>query len=201
MSIIQTRKELEDFANGNLGFYGLDLSRISSVFIAQIKLLYEEGILDTFEILDEVQYLEGIRENSHCKNVSTFKREPLKGLHKKHFPNARYLIKNISNHFGYQYGGNKKFTKLIDSAMSRNTSGYVDQEFTNYIAHYGTVGAISDRTKNGNITGEWIVFQTHNEKNYYLTLGWHEEGDENIFERVKHAYQIDFPILQNALNK
>ena len=33
------------------------------------------------------------------------------------------------------------------------------------------------------MSGEWIVFQKYNEKNYYLTLAAHDEGDENIFKR------------------
>lgn len=190
-----TRHDLENFAANELSFYGLDISRISSIFIAQIIQLETSRSISTFSILDEVKFLEGIRKQSSSQAASTFKKEPLKGLMKKHFTNARFILKNLGAHFGYEFGGNKKLDTLISKAFEQNTLGHVDEAFANYLAYEGTVEALRHRAKHNKMTGEWIVFQQHNGKNYYLTLASHTEEDETIYERVCDAYTMDFKFL------
>jgi hypothetical protein len=43
-----------------------------------------------------------------------------------------------------------------------------------------------------------IVFKQFNGNNYYLTLAKPDEGDQNINQRVRQAYEFDFPFLQEA---
>jgi hypothetical protein len=43
----------------------------------------------------------------------------------------------------------------------------------------------------------WIVFKCYNGNNYYLTLAKLNDGDQNINQRVRDAYEFDFPFLQN----
>jgi hypothetical protein len=43
-----------------------------------------------------------------------------------------------------------------------------------------------------------IVFKQFNGNNYYLTLAKLDEGDRNINQRVRQAYEFDFPFLQEA---
>jgi hypothetical protein len=43
-----------------------------------------------------------------------------------------------------------------------------------------------------------IVFKQFNGSNYYLTLATLDEGDQNINQRVRQAYEFDFPFLQEA---
>ena len=191
-----TREDLEDFANNDIGFYGLELSRISSVFIAQVMQLQGNRVINTSQMLDEVKFLEGITSTSSTKKPEAFNKLPLKGLMKKHFNDANFIIKNLDAHFGYQYGGNKRLKNMVEEAFSRNESGYVDDEFISYMAHHATIGALEERAKNHSVSGEWIVFQKHKDKNYYLTLAAHNEGDDNIFKRIKYAYELDFGFLQ-----
>lgn len=42
----------------------------------------------------------------------------------------------------------------------------------------------------------WIVFKRHGGNNYYLTLAKPGEGDFYINQRVRDAYEFDFPFLQ-----
>lgn len=42
----------------------------------------------------------------------------------------------------------------------------------------------------------WIVFKRHNGTNYYLTLAELDEGDRNINRRLRDAYKLDFPFLE-----
>jgi len=48
---------------------------------------------------------------------------------------------------------------------------------------------------------QWIVFKRFNGTNYYLTLAKLDEGDQNINQRVRDAYEFDFPFLQELNNK
>lgn len=199
-NISLSREDLENFAANDYGFYGLDISRISSVLIVQVIQMQASGVINTHQMLGEVKYLEGIGKSSNTPAPTQFKREPLKGLMKKHYTDANFIVKNLGAHFGSNFGGNKNLDNLIKEAFSRNKSGYVDDEFINYIAHESTIGALQERAKRKKMSGEWIVFQKHNGENYYLTLAAHDEGDENIHERVCLAYEFDFNFLRNALN-
>jgi hypothetical protein len=190
-----SRQDLENFANNDLGFYGLDISRISSIFIVQVMQMQRDRVINTDRMLDEIKFLEGIKNVSSTQAATIFKKQPLKGLMKKHFTDASFIIKNLGAHFGYDYGGNKNLDTLISEAFSRNKSGFVDDEFINYIAHESTVGAFQERAIKRKLSGEWIVFREHNGKNYYLTLAAHDEGDENIYSRVCDAYKFDFAFL------
>ncbi|NHB93845.1 hypothetical protein C5469_17550 [Photorhabdus cinerea] len=58
MKISLGRNELLYFANSSLGFCDIDLSRISSVFIAQVMQLYYGGVINIFNVTDRVKFLE-----------------------------------------------------------------------------------------------------------------------------------------------
>lgn len=189
------RNDLESFANNDIGFCGLDLSRISSTFIVQVIQMQNNQVINTHQMMDEVKYLEGVREKTSTKKVDVFKRLPLKGLKKTHFTDARFIVKNIGIHFGLDKGGNKKLDELIKRAFGDNTSGIVDNEMIMQIANGMSFGALQERSGNSKITGEWIIFQEFKNKNYYLTLASHNENDYEIYKRICDVYKVDFPFL------
>lgn len=57
----------------------------------------------------------------------------------------------------------------------------------------GMAGPAGDRLKK--TSDEWIVFKCYNGRNYYLTMAKMNEGDQNINQRVRDAYDFDFPFL------
>lgn len=192
------RKELEAFASQDLGFYGLDISRISMVFLAQVLQFRVHRTIDTFCLLDEVKYLERLKSSTATKAVETFKHQPLKGLKKKHFFNAAFVLENMNAHWGFSYGGNKRLDEVINEAFDRNATGYVDEELCGFLAHAMTFGALENRNQGKGLTGEWIVFQEYEGKNFYLTIAAHTEDDQAIFCRVQDAWELDFPFLKAA---
>ena len=200
-SVSLSRVDLENFTKSDIGFHGLDISRISSIFIVQVMQMQGNRVINTHQMLDEVKFLEGLGKQPRTKKAEEFKRLPLKGLKKTHFTNANFIVKNMGSHFGLERGGNKMLDRLIKKAFDQNTSGYVDDDFANFIAHKLTIGMLEERAANHRITGEWIVFQEYEGKNYYLTLGAHNEGDDNIYKRVCDSYELDFPFLQQELNE
>ncbi len=195
MAIVSMSKdELKEYARGNLAFCRLDLNRISSILIAQIYRFEHLGVFSAYEILDEIKHLEGLKKSTLTGEARPFKGPFLSGLHKKHFSGARHILKNIGIYLGYESGRTARLDEIIREAFARNTSGYVDEDFIDFIAHETTVSAYEERVKKS-LTGEWIVFRQHKNRNYYLTLAAHNEGDENILQRVKMAYEFDFPFL------
>jgi hypothetical protein len=195
----QNLKKIANDENNYIGFYGLDVSRISTIFIAQIIQIQASRSIDTNSILNEIKFLEGIKNNSSTKSVEKFKHQPLQGLMKKHFYDEKFWMKNFYTHFSFEYGGNSNLDTIINEAFlqSKNTFGYLNGNFiSNYIATKIVVDGVKERTIKNKLTGEWIIFKQHNGKNYYLTLASHREKDEAIYERVCDAYKFDFPFLQ-----
>jgi hypothetical protein len=45
---------------------------------------------------------------------------------------------------------------------------------------------------------DWIVFKQFNGSNYYLTLANPDDGEQNINQRVRQAYEFDFPFLEET---
>ena len=119
-----TRKELENFATQALGIAELALRRMSTQFLAQLLQLKINGDARALQMVDEIQYLEKLRQGMA----------------------------------GPAYHGIKAPSE------------------------------------------QWIVFKRFNGTNYYLTLAELDEGDQNINQRVRDAYEFDFPFLQQINN-
>ena len=190
------RQQLEELASSSVSFSGLDISRFSIVFLAQTIQMNINRVINTHQMMDEIRYLEGLGSKTQTKKAAPFNKEPLKGLMKTHFTDAMFILKNIGIHMGMDSGGGKNLDKLIQEAFDKNTSGVVDDEFISHISNGITFGALKERAGKQNLTGEWIVFQKHEEKNYYLTLAAHNEGDCNIYKRVCDCYELYYPFLR-----
>ena len=60
---------------------------------------------------------------------------------------------------------------------------------------------IGTKTRTDKMLEEWIVFKRYHGANYYLTLACPDEGDQNINQRVRDAYEFDFPFLQESYER
>ena len=167
------------------------------VFLAQVLQMDANQAINTHQMMDEVRCLEGLGPQTRTKRADPFNREPLKGLMKTHFTDASFILKNIGIHMGLENGNGKRLSRLVQEAFDQNTSGVVDDQFIGHISNGMSFGALNERSKGQKLTGEWIVFQEHEGKNYYLTLAAHDEGDENIYKRVCDCYELDHPFLRN----
>lgn len=186
-----SRQDLEAWASEHVGFVGLDLKRISSVLLAQLMQIESGRHFSVFSITDELQTMEGRQAGRGTRPAEPFLGKVLKGLQKKHFTDARFLLENMGAHFGMRNGGNSRLNSAIARAFEQNTSGFVDDQFCNTIAHLCTVAAIEERTRSHRLSGEWIVFHRHQGENFYLTLASHQEADEGVLKRVQMACNFD----------
>ena len=68
------------------------------------------------------------------------------------------------------------------------------RETAGKLASIATYGLKSEPFSSKNKTGDYIVFQKYNEKNYYLFLGKHKD-DDTILKWVNNGYKT-FPFLE-----
>ena len=191
-----TKNDLKRFISTDDEFADIDISRISSSFIVQIIQLRAGGSIETVNIVKAIKSLENNKNTISTKSEDCFKHQPLKGLYKKHFFDANFVLKNIGTYWGMGFGGNDKLDKMIKQSFAKSKTGYCDDRLNASIISQLTFGAIKDRTRSKKLTGEWIIYQKYQNKNYYLTIASHDEKDIDIHKRIKDIYYIDFDFLK-----
>lgn len=151
---------------------------------------------DYFSVLDELDYLEGIKPISRTKAEQQFKKKPLHPFWHKHFFLARHLPRNVSVRWNLQDGGNSDLTKLLDEVTE--AYGESPNDWPNYLTHRLVVQGFEERAQRG-LTGDWIIFAKHNAKNFYLDLAIHEEGKkykaDALLKRLRNGSHAEFPFL------
>lgn len=180
--------------NENLCLSQFKNAKFSALFSIQMFIARENRI-DISAIIDEIKNLEGLSKATMTKEASQFTQQPLKGLWHKHYFQAAFMLKNIGNHWGIN---NKKQTELpsiINKLIMENSSEYFTDELATKLAHVFTVGAYKDRASQKQITGEWIIFAKYKNKNYYLALAKHDDGDENIYHKIHSSCSAEYPFL------
>ena len=190
MPLSLSRAELVAWANESVAFAGIDLDRVSTVFLAQAFSIQINGHFSVFDLTQPIKALEGLAKSDATDAERVFERKPLRGLYKKHFTSPRFLVKNISN-FLKSKDGNAHFERIWNEAVQASGSDTIDETLTKYVAHHMTFDPIQIKTASRSMTGEWVVFHKYQGDNYYLTLAAHDEGDEAIYKRVLLACEFD----------
>jgi hypothetical protein len=193
-----TKKDLLCFKEKNLGMYRVDTSRLSTLFLCQLADLQKRRAFNTFSITDVVQGLEGVGLGHCSKKAELFKHLPLKGFWKAHFSDARFLSKNIVNHWGLDYENSPKFLALCEKVVRDESIDPSPYGWQGRLANHLVITAYEERANRKQLTGEWLIFGKWKEKNYYLAATRHsstKQGDEEIFEIIKHYSIEEFPFL------
>lgn len=165
-----------------------------TLFLLQLRKNRDEGLLDTDVIADEIRCLEGGGRTTSTKPASRFTREPLRGLWHKHFMDARFMARNLGNHWGLRRGG-APLERMLDEEFAAEKSGYFTDELAARISHRLVMEGYQDRAGRGALTGEWIVYAEHEGRRFYLTLASHAEGDDAIHKRILEWCRPEFPFL------
>ncbi|ADO00802.1 hypothetical protein Gbem_4102 [Citrifermentans bemidjiense Bem] len=94
-----TEEDVIDFREHSFGLNGISIAQVGWLLSAQLACAKKFRTLNTFAVTDVIQRLEGRNPwRSATKAPEQFKHEPLKGLWKAHFVDARYIYRNIINH-------------------------------------------------------------------------------------------------------
>lgn len=149
-----------------------------------------------FNVLDQINYLEGIKLASSTKAATQFRNPPLFPFWHKHFMLPHQIMRNIEIRWNLGGGGNKDLDQMIREVIKDH--GDDPDIWPSVLAHRATVEAFEDRAKRG-LTGHWLIFAKHEGINYYLDLATHEEGVKEkahaLKEKLINGSQAEFPFL------
>ena len=165
-----------------------------STSLAILLIALREGRGDYFSVLDELDFLEGVTKSSTTKPPERFKRDPrLRWLWHKHYSSARHIPRNISLRWGLNRGGNRALEQLLSSVASEH--GIEPHMWPRVLGDKLAVGGYMSRARR--LTGDWILYARHEGRNYYLTLGTHEEGEDpdKLLVRIRSHCEAEWPFL------
>ncbi|MBD9501085.1 hypothetical protein IB256_09870 [Pseudomonas sp. PDM17] len=191
-------QELRQFAN-TVGLNRSAEGRYSSLFLAQLFIQsFELGVLNAERVVVEIEALEGMRQ-SHTKAPTAFRKPPLQGLWHKHHTvdGISSMAMNMLN--GIRKDGIPWLEKSVKEAMDSGEERFVTEDDIRKICNDAVVGNYERRFEAKEMTGEWIVYACHKEKNYYLCLGAHNTGDDVIRRQIDSACVPEFPFLEDVL--
>jgi hypothetical protein len=168
-----------------LGLEALVPGRYTGLLVLNLLMLRMQGI-DPAHVLSEIQALEGGRSGTGTKPATPFRGPLLRGLWHKHFfaPLPSLLAHNILNHFG-----DSGLAGMIDQVVKDSASPVFTLAMIEDIAQRATVEPLEQRHAAGKLTGEWVVFGKHEDKNYYLCISTHEVQDAELAARVRICQQ------------
>lgn len=146
-----------------------------------------EGLLNqlnVFRIIEEVAELEGSgTRQSSTKPAAIFKRKHLLGYWYKHHTQAAYMAKNLSLEM--------RRDDTVERVWARHEGQVITQAMLNELTHAIVYENYARRSQDARLTGEWIVYSRTGNRNYYITLARHDDGDEVIAERLHRYEDID----------
>lgn len=187
-----SESEMNDYAN-QLNLKRFENAKFSKLFICHLMFL-DDTQGGSCHVIDEIEVLEGDKDNSSSKPASKLNGAPLKGLWHKHYVLPQHLRENLRLHWKPQ-----KLDQLVKTVLDPQKSDVVTGEMISNLAHDLVEGGFEKRATKQKLTGEWIVFAKYEQKNYYLTLAKHKEEGQVIFERIKKYCQPEFPFLSKLL--
>src|SRR4051794_18143808 len=136
--------------------------------------------------MDELDYLEGLRQCSRTKAALKSDHPPLDRFWHKHYSAPRYLLRNIAIRWSLDRKGNKNLDGLIKEVEKHH--GDDPGTWPGFLAHRLVVGGHADRAERG-FTGDWIIYGEHEGQNYYLDLASHKEGhhSKRLFAKLRNS--------------
>lgn len=170
-------------------------SRMSELFWVEMCVLVQQYGIAPNEVLRSVYDLELNENKSGTKQPSLFRNPPLRGLWHKHYFTARFFPHNLLLGLG-KHGMEKLVREIYNPAISPTFT----RDMASELARRVTTEPYENRYHQDKLTGEWVVFAKHNNRNYYLSLCTHKMGDQMIFDNIMENCIKDFPDLPNWLS-
>lgn len=203
-----TREDFERFIKRSFSLHHLPIDRCSRVLFSQLAHMRDYGGMNyPFQFVErEIAHLEGL-EQTQTKPAMPFKKSgKLSGFMHKHFfvPGYGHLGVNVMNAWSLDRPNSKKFSEMaLRLAKPYATEGQNTREelwkFSGELAHevMRGKGGLEDRFASEDGTGDWLVFISHEGKNYYLCIARHGE-DEFILGALKSCI-LEYPFLEVIL--
>jgi hypothetical protein len=192
-------KELDHFAAW-FGLNSLAPGRLSFLLLLQLFGGFKSQQASPYRVIAEIKALEGGRP-SRMKPPTQFTRQVLAGLWHQHYlpEGLPALAINLQN--GLRKHGLPWFERKIAEAEASGVEQYVTEDDIKHIVHDAVHGNLERRSADQAWTGEWIIYAQHDGARYYLSLGGHTWGDENIRAQIDSICCREFPFLEAILPK
>jgi hypothetical protein len=199
-----TAEQLEDFIRERFVWGGLPVDRCSSLLFQQLARMPNRGFVNMpFQFVQqEIRYLEGSGETSTKPAKPFSKKGPLNGLMHKHFFVSTYEHLGINAKLAWNLDdpNSPKFHAMLNRVMkpyrSRTLSGADALQLSKKITNELMSGPGGIKTRlSGKATGDWIVYLTHEGRNYYLCIAKHEE-EPFVLDAVRHCLP-EFPFISD----
>lgn len=194
-----TDEHLKQFADA-IGLSTVAPGRVSVILLFELFGRTLSNTLDTLpaKIIAEMRALEGLGPPQGTARQEAFSKHGiLKGLYKKH-----YLLggwNSVPKNLSLELTNNpERLHEIVRSHWHPGNADVDNAEIAQRIADDVT-GLYLERKDRRKLTGEWIVYAKHEGKNYYLTLGRHDEGDEHIKQRIEAYCTTEFEWLADVL--
>jgi hypothetical protein len=152
-----------------------------------------------YTILDQIKNLEGAGRRDIMKPGAPFKHPPLKGLLHQHYrvsslaSMAQNLIVALKRY------GIPSLEQSLAEVEASGVERMLTEEDVKRLSHDAVIGNYERRADAQEMTGEWIIYVRHQEANYYLCLGRHDSGDDNLRTQIDLICTPEFPFLANVL--
>ena len=182
-----------------IGLSAVAHDRYSILLLLELFGGAQSGTLNPAKVVSQIEALEGVGVGGGLKPATPFKHPPLNGLWHQHYledglPSmARNLSKGIDR---FVLPWLKRQATEADAAGEEKSLTEADCA---RIAHEAVVSNWQQLIETTALTGEWIVFAKHQGKNYYLSLGKHDSGDEVLRARIDAICLSEFPFLKDIL--
>ncbi|WP_322038046.1 hypothetical protein [Burkholderia cenocepacia] len=194
-----SEKDIHTFVTSNVGLCGIDGSRLSKFLLAQLTSAWKHRSLNTFAVTDVIQHLEGRSPYSgKTAKPRQFKGDALRGLWKVHFVDAQFLLRNIYNEWEMFSAKSDKFDKLCARVAAAEEENPSPLGWQGRLAHEFVTGGYTQRASKQKLTGEWLIFGIHEQKNIYLALCTHSNSpqqDQEIYDALMKLCGNEFPDL------
>ena len=192
--------ELVEFAE----MHGLERAasgRYSLLLLFELYHWGHAGRLNPGKVIEEIEFLEGLRQFIRSKPASVFDRnKPLRGLWHKHYleDGLPSMAKNLRK--GLMRYGIPCADRMVQDTEESGEERYFSRQDVMQIAHDAVEGNWKRLMDESALTGQWIIFARNESKNYYLCLGRHDSGDEKIREQIDKVCVREFPFLEQLLS-
>lgn len=183
-----TREEVAHFTENDIGFYGVDVSRISQFLKIQLTAFGKHGPYCSSNLTGIIQGLENVEGHPPPRRSDAFTEEPLKGLWKSHFFDPLFMVHNVFNHWEIHKKKSKKFDHLVQQVQQEESLHPSKVGWQGRFANAFFVDGLNARSQEPEgLTGEWIIYAKHQGQNYYLCASKHTTRN-SAQERQLHVF-------------
>lgn len=176
-------------------------ARVSIALVC--RLIRLRGVISDYDIIDEINALEGVGRPTNTKKDEGFKSKQLGRFRHKHFSSPRHTWHNIGDAWGFNIPEDTRetakrfqaFGALVEECWTKHQG---DPHKTSLEAlHRFAIEGLTKRSAAKEMTGDWIVFARYQGLNYYLDLAKHDEGHmpDKLLKKLRDGSEAEFPFL------